>query len=253
MAGDQWLAKLDPYLDGELPDSEMRAIDEHLRSCTSCTAAILARVRMKRAVQLAGKRFTPPAELRRKIQGMVAQKPHRPWSLNWGFVGVVAAIVVVAAALAGYFGRQGLRQRQTFSELADLHVATLASSTPVDVVSSDRHTVKPWFQGKIPFSFSLPELQNSDFSLIGGRVTYLDQSPGAHLIYRIRKHQISVFIFQERDLAERGLPKNSPLQKRMTFNTRTWQQSGLRYFVIGDTSAEDVGRLCELLQSAAGS
>ena len=63
------------------------------------------------------------------------------------------------------------------SELVDLHVATLASSNPIDVVSSDRHTVKPWFEGKIPFTFNLPELQNSPFTLVGGRVSYLNQSP----------------------------------------------------------------------------
>ena len=89
---------------------------------------------------------------------------------------------------------------QVFSEIADLHVATLASSSPVDVISTDRHTVKPWFQGKIPFAFDLPELQNSEFSLLGGRMTYLDQTPGAHLIYDVRKHHISVFVFQERSL-----------------------------------------------------
>ena len=86
------------------------------------------------------------------------------------------------------------------SELADLHVATLASANPVDVVSTDRHTVKPWFAGRIPFTFNLPELQDSPFTLVGGKVSYLNQSPGAELIYRVRQHQISVFIFQEKDL-----------------------------------------------------
>ena len=81
----------------------------------------------------------------------------------------------------------GPAESQVFSEIADLHVATLASSSPVDVISTDRHTVKPWFQGKIPFAFNLPELQNSEFSLLGGRMTYLDQTPGAHLIYDAAK------------------------------------------------------------------
>ncbi len=92
------------------------------------------------------------------------------------------------------------------SELVDQHVATLASSNPVDVVSTDRHTVKPWFEGKIPFTFNLPDLQGSPFALAGGRVAYVKQSPGAELIFRIRQHQISVFIFQERAL-ERGRRK----------------------------------------------
>ena len=106
---------------------------------------------------------------------------------------------VVGSLTSTYVGTRSGRD-QVFSEIADLHVATLASSSPVDVISTDRHTVKPWFQGKIPFAFDLPELQNSEFSLLGGRMTYLDQTPGAHLIYDVRKHHISVFVFQERSL-----------------------------------------------------
>ncbi len=134
------------------------------------------------------------------------------------------------------------------SELADLHVATLASSNPVDVVSTDRHTVKPWFEGKVPFTFNLPELQNSPFVLVGGRVTYLNQSPGAELIFRVRLHQISVFIFQEKDMGNVG---SDGALAAHSFGIRSWSHSGLRYFVIGDASAQDLDKLSELLKSAA--
>jgi len=139
---------------------------------------------------------------------------------------------------------------QVFSEIADMHVATLASSSPVDVISTDRHTVKPWFQGKIPFSFNLPELQNSDFSLLGGRMTYLEQTPGAHLIYDVRKHHISVFVFQERALPAR-LDQNFLSQKKLPFNMETWSQGGLRYFVIGDASSADINNLVQLFKAAS--
>ena len=139
---------------------------------------------------------------------------------------------------------------QFYSEVADLHVATLASSSPVDVISTDRHTVKPWFQGKIPFAFDLPELQNSEFSLLGGRMTYLGQTPGAHLIYDVRKHHISVFVFQERSLRAR-LDDNSLSPKKLSFNLETWSQGGLRYFVIGDASAADINSLAKLFRTAA--
>jgi len=137
-----------------------------------------------------------------------------------------------------------------------LHVATLASSSPVDVISTDRHTVKPWFQGKIPFAFNLPELQNSEFSLLGGRMAYLDQTPGAHLIYDIRKHHISVFVFQERALSlslklPASLDENSPSPTQLPFNMRTWSQDGLRYFVIGDASAADIDSLAKLFKAAS--
>src|SRR4029434_2685445 len=93
---------------------------------------------------------------------------------------------------------QHSRSEQALSALADLHVSTLASANPVDVVSSDRYTAKPWCKGKLPFTFNLPELQTSPFKLIGGRLTYFQQSPGAQLLFEVAKHQISVFIFQNR-------------------------------------------------------
>ena len=162
-----------------------------------------------------------------------------------------AVILVVGALTSTYVGTRSGRG-QVFSEIADLHVATLASSSPVDVISTDRHTVKPWFQGKIPFAFDLPELQNSEFSLLGGRMTYLDQTPGAHLIYDVRKHHISVFIFQEQSLTIASkLDDNSLSPKKVPFNMETWSQGGLRYFVIGDASAADIDSLAKLFKAAS--
>jgi anti-sigma factor RsiW len=120
----------------------------------------------------------------------------------------------------------------------------------VDVISTDQHTVKPWFQGKIPFAFNLPELQNSEFSLLGGRMTYLDQTPGAHLIYDARKHHISVFVFQERSLPDK-LDESLVSPKKLPFNLETWSQGGLRYFVVGDASAADIDGLAKLLRAAS--
>jgi anti-sigma factor RsiW len=169
--------------------------------------------------------------------------------LGWMFAAAAAVILVVGAVTSTYVGTRSGRG-QVFSEIADLHVATLASSSPVDVISTDRHTVKPWFQGKIPFAFDLPELQNSDFSLLGGRMTYLDQTPGAHLIYDVRKHHISVFVFQERSLPA-GLDDNFFAPKKLSFNMETWSQGGLRYFVIGDASAADIDSLAKLFKAAS--
>ena len=161
------------------------------------------------------------------------------------------AVLVVVGLATTYRSKQRARTEQVYSEVADLHVTMLASSSPVDVVSSDRHTVKPWFQGKIPFAFDLPELQNSEFSLVGGRMTYLAQTPGAHLIYEVRKHRISVFVFQEGSLRV-GLDENTPAEKELSFNMQTWSHGGLRYFVIGDASAVHVNNLAELLKRATG-
>jgi len=249
MVCESWKAELDTYFDGEASQEETRTLDAHIRNCTSCSADALTRVQLKRAIQIAGKRFTPSAEFRKRMQQNMAPKRQRSFRLAWMFA--VAAAVILAVGTSTF---TDLRERsgrdRVFGEIADLHVATLASSSPVDVISTDRHTVKPWFQGKIPFAFNLPELQNSEFSLLGGRMTYLDQTPGAHLIYDVRKHHISVFVFQERSLP--GRLSDGTLQPgKLSFNMGTWSQGGLRYFVIGDASAADIDSLARLFKTAS--
>ncbi len=253
MVCESWKTQLDTYLDGELPSEEMHVFDGHVRICTSCAADALARVQMKRTVQVAGKRFTPSAEFRRRVQQSIAARPRRGLArFGWMIAPAMIAVLVVTGLAVTYVGRQRVHQEQAYSELADLHVATLASSSPVDVVSSDRHTVKPWFQGKVPFTFDLPELQNSEFSLLGGRITYLGQTPGAHLIYAVRKHKISVFIFQEGSVRGRW-DEGSPVTKELSFNMETWSQGSLRYCILGDAAAADINNLAELLKRATGS
>jgi len=249
MVCESWTAKLDTYLDGEVPEEEMRSFGAHVRNCRSCSADALTRVQMKRAIQAAGKRYTPSAEFRKRMQQKIAAKPQRSVRLGWTLAAAAAVILVVGTLTSAYLGTRSGKD-QVFSEIADLHVATLAGSSPVDVISTDRHTVKPWFQGKIPFAFNLPELQNSDFSLLGGRMTYLEQTPGAHLIYDVRKHHISVFVFQERLLPAK-LGENSLSPKQLPFNLETWSQGGLRYFVIGDASTADIDSLAKLFRGAS--
>jgi len=243
-------AQLDTYLDGELPAEKMRDLDAHVRSCPACAADVLARVQLKRSVKAAaGERYAPSATFRAKMQKQVAARPRRSSVFGW-VPAAVFAVLLVAGAATLYVGRQNMRRAQVYSEIADLHVSTLSSANPVDVVSTDRHTVKPWFQGKIPFTFNLPELQNTDFTLVGGRVTYLEQTPGAHLIFQIRKHQISVFMFPE-NAADQVLGNPSGVEHKQTFNTATWTQDGLRYIVLGDASPDDIRALSTFLRSAA--
>lgn len=250
MTCDESRAQLDTYLDAELSTEKMRELDAHVKSCPACAAEVLARVQLKRSVKSAGVRYEPSAAFRAKIQKQVATRRRRSWKFGWMTTTAVFATVLIAGVVATYMGRQDLRRQQLYSEIADLHVATLGSANPVDVVSTDRHTVKPWFQGKIPFTFNLPELQGTDFTLVGGKVTYLEQTPGAHLIFQIRKHQISVLLFPE-NVSNRVLRDDQRVERQQTFNMGTWTQDGLRYVVVGDASVEDVRALSALLRSAA--
>ena len=109
---------------------------------------------MKRAVQMAGKRYAASAELRNRITKCCRREtaPASVW--HWQILAAPALVLLILSVATNFYvGRESARRQRVYSELADLHVAALASATPVDVVSTDRHTVKPWFQGKIPFTF----------------------------------------------------------------------------------------------------
>ena len=244
-----WSGKLDLYVDAELAGGELAEVEAHLRTCPACAADALSRLQLKRMTQAVGRRFSPRPEFRLKIEQSVGAAKRPWWAMRW--VPACAAAAALALMLVSTsIWLQHSRSEQALGELTDLHVSTLASPNPVDVVSTDRHTVKPWFQGKLPFSFNLPELQNSPFQLVGGRLAYFQQSPGAQLLFEIRKHQISVFIFQNRAELSR-LTSGSSLRGKLAFSSETWTAGGLRYFVVGDAGPADIQSLNELLKIAA--
>jgi anti-sigma factor RsiW len=255
-------AQLDTYLDGELDSAAAQELDLHLRECSPCAAEAVRRVQWKKAVKTAGERYFGEArqsDLRQRLMsGQSRQHPKSgasvPASSGWSFLPArnwwpatamaLAALLLIVGFTLNQNKIREARNNQLLGELVDLHVATMASANPVDVVSTDRHTVKPWFAGKIPFSFDLPELQGTTFELLGGRVSYLEQSAGAELLFRVRKHQLSVFIFPEKAVP-RDFKANGLIDAR-SFHLESFEKNGLRYFVIGDVATEDIQALARL-------
>lgn len=247
MACELMREKLDAYVDGELSTSEAQQLGNHVRECSACAIDVLERVRMKKAVSVAGRSYEPNAEFRRKMLGEMTKIDRGRTSWGWKLVLAPAVLVlIISLGMMLLVSREKSRRDRMFGELADLHVTTLASANPVDVISTDRHTVKPWFEGKIPFAFNLPELQGTDFTLVGGKIAYLGQTPGAQLIYRLRKHQLSVFIFQ--DQGDNAAWESAPLSQ-LSFTFETWSKNGLRYYVVGDVPAADVESLSKLFRN----
>jgi len=245
-----WQDKIDAFVDSELPPDEARGFDEHLRGCQACSSETLARQRLKAETRLAGQRFAPSAEFERRLRRQLA--PKRASMLIWLPALASAAAVVLVMAFLGVGWRDRALQQQVVAQLVDQHVATLASNNPVDVVSTDSHTVKPWFSGKVPFSVDIPDLHGTQFELIGGRVTYFQQAPAAQLIFAVRKHRISVFIMRERG-AVLALGSDTSPVRRTGFTTQTWVEDGIRYFAVSDVNAEDIRQLCDLLKQSSRS
>jgi anti-sigma factor RsiW len=243
---DQNPVTLGAYLDGELPPERANSLREHIGNCPKCAADLADLVIVQRGLRPARGLFTPSAEFRRKVQQQIAPKRRGAWGLRLIPATILAAaVLLVAISLTLYWNRS-----DRFGELADLHVNALASANPVDVVSTDRHTVKPWFQGKIPFSFNLPDLAGTDFDLVGGRLVYLQQRPGAQLIVAMHQHRISVLIFQDWPEIDRAFAVSAGVSRRDSFNVETWQSQGLRFFVIGDAEPAGIDKLAHLLKMA---
>jgi anti-sigma factor RsiW len=134
------------------------------------------------------------------------------------------------------------QQSALITEISDLHIATLAANQPPEVISSDRHTVKPWFQGKLPFSFNLPENLPGDTKLDGANLTYLHNRPVAQLLYSIGRHHVSVFV-QENSVAT----AQNPLQAEHSgFHVTGFRTNDLEVIAISDV---DPARLASLVRT----
>jgi anti-sigma factor RsiW len=239
----EWQQKIPLYVDNELDSASQQAFAAHLHTCTECSAAMLEEVALHQAVRTAGKRFQAPPDLRLAVEKKLRSRPRLRFA--WGWATAAACLMMAALVSVFLFPHKG-EGESTLAELVDQHIAALASQNPVDVVSTDRHTVKPWFQGKVPFAFNLPDLENSPFALLGGKVVYLHQTPGAELIYEIRKHKVSIFLFQAK-----GINRSSAkLNRQFSFTTAAWEQGTLDCYLITDGANEEAQELVRMFQEA---
>ena len=244
MQCDSTAAMLGAYLDGELPLEQAAAVQVHLGVCLHCSAEIADLAMLQRSLRGARGHFTPTAEFRRKIQKQISSRNRRTWLIRSMPIGVTfATILLMAFAWIGH-----ARRSAAYAELADLHVNALSSTNLVDVVSTDRHTVKPWFQGKIPFSFNLPELTGTEYTLLGGRMVYFHQQPGAQLIVSMNRHKISVLIFQRSVDLGRAFLESAEPGRGTSFGIEAWQSKQLCFVLVSDAEPAGIENLTRLLK-----
>ncbi|HEX4005068.1 MAG TPA: zf-HC2 domain-containing protein [Acidobacteriaceae bacterium] len=205
---------LSALADGELSAQQLAQANDHLAACPACTAQALEQSLLKSGVARAGKRYVLPPDLQQRLMRLTAAPAPRlaesgpalraSASLRFGLTGWAAAAVLLLAfggtAIVEHNRHDAqvaaVREDALATEVFDQHVATLAASLPPQVVSTDRHTVKPWFQGKLPFSFNLPDALPDGTTLDGANLSYLRNQPVAQLLYSIGRHRVSVFVRQ---------------------------------------------------------
>jgi anti-sigma factor RsiW len=171
---------LNAFIDGELPTSEQEGVQQHLAGCHQCTLRVLSATQLKAATARAGHRFAPPADTLARLTAQLHREPQKTARIHpirpiaWT---ALAAALVLAISLIGW--RQVHQSNALSAELLDQHLATLSSAATPQVISTDRHTVKPWFQGRLPFSFNLPDsgALPPDATLKGADLAYLSGQP----------------------------------------------------------------------------
>jgi anti-sigma factor RsiW len=236
----EWQEKIAAFVDDELEPAAQDQVSTHVAGCIACTASVAEQLALKKAVRVAASCYSAPPELHATLYREL--HPHARVSPLWKW-GMSAACLLLVVALGFALWPKSAGKDPILAELVDQHVIALSSANPVDVISEDRHTVKPWFQGKLPFSFNLPELAGSNFKLIGGKMAYLQQEPAAELLYQAGQHKISVFVIQDSG-------KTKETAGKAPFAVKSWSENGLRFYVVTDASEAEAGRLVGMLQDA---
>ena len=252
---------LPPYLLSALADSELSAdqlvvANEHLAVCAACTSNALSLSLLKAATARAGQRYAPQPHMRERLVSMTSRAKSRidkapgPSPSRWRLASLGwAAAVTLLLISAGLFVVQkrversrvaSIQRAALVTEAFDQHIATLATGLSPQVISTDRHTVKPWFQGKIPFSFNLPQNLPSGVTLDGADLTYLRNQPVAQLLYSLGKHRASVFVRQNYGAGE----SKEFLADHSGFHVIGFNAGGLEMVAVSDA---DPARLAELV------
>jgi len=236
------------YLDGELDLMKSLEIESHLKDCQVCAQTYKEMRGLQSAVGNSAVRFDPPANLESRLHSALKRESEpdsRTAMMRWrwlvagvSLIAVVAAIWLVVAMLTRESSGEVLAQ-----EIVSSHVRSLMADHLTDVPSSDRHTVKPWFDGKLDFSPPVKDLSQQGFNLNGGRLDYIGNRPVAALVYQRGRHSINVFVWPSSETA-----MNDRMSVSQGYNLIRWTNSGMTYWVVSDLNLAELQQFVQLLK-----
>jgi anti-sigma factor RsiW len=235
---------LEAYADGELDLVRHIEVEAHLKACPACLRRYEGIAARRTSIRDNLPRFQASqplreailASLRAEAKKTAGQRPIRfpaGWQ-RWNLAGLAASVAV--ALLAGYsWGGHRARSASVAHEAFAEHMRSLQASHLMDVISTDRHTVKPWFSGKLDFSPPVADLADIGFPLAGGRLDQIDGHTAAALVFRRRLHAINVFVWPARDAVH---PPDSASESG--FNARGWTHGGLNFLAVSEIPAAEL-------------
>lgn len=244
-------ARIGAHVDGELAHAEQHALLRHLDTCGACAQERSAQALLGERIRREATYHHAPMALRRSIAARSgAAKPRRRMLARW--TGLAAAMprpawgAAFALLLASnaYLALRGADPHDAVAgELVNGHIRALVSEHPFDVASSDRHTVKPWFAGKIDYAPAVADFASDGFTLVGGRVEYAGGHPVATLVYRHDSHLVDVTLWPNA-----GGRKTTLRASVRGYALRHWVARGMDYWIVADTDEREVDALQRLLE-----
>jgi anti-sigma factor RsiW len=236
------------YLDGELDPSVSLQYEQHAGECPACSQALADQQAMQTAMKADSLYFKAPANLRDRLRASV-KKQSSAKSVRFSWRWVAAAACVVFCIGLGFFVAQFAstfsgHERLTY-EVASAHIRSMQAKHIVDVEGPDNHVVKPWFNGKLDFAPSVPNLEKEGFPLVGGRLDYLNGRPVAALVYKRREHVINLFVWPSAATESTDFQRET----RQGYHLVQWSKTGMNFWLVSDLDPTELRELAERLSS----
>src|SRR5438094_1407078 len=245
MTCDEAEVLLHALIDGELDAGHAREVENHIAGCPRCAAALRDYSEMSSAIAEAGAGYTAPAALRQRIEAALPQRqaPNRRAVLRGFAMGSAVSALAATGLVAIVLRHDDVERIQ--SEVVSAHLRSLQAGHLTDVVSTDQHTVKPWFNGKLDVAPPVIDLTAQGFTLVGGRLDYVDARAIGAVVYKRRQHVINLFVSQPSS-TERRPAKTATIQG---FNIRHWSDRGLNYWAVSDLAKDELADFGEKFES----
>jgi anti-sigma factor RsiW len=241
------------YVDGELDLARSLEVEQHMQECQACASAYRNQTALRSGFKDSSLYHSAPPRLEKRIRSSLRREAksevgRRLFGWRWLPVGAMALILLLGFVI--WRVAPGLRpagDELLAQEMVSNHVRSLQlESHRTDVISSDQHTVKPWFDGKLDFAPPVKDFSSQGFPLIGGRLEYLNNRAVAALIYQRQKHYINLYIWP----AEQSNATSELGTKRQGYNLLHWSNSGMNYWAVSDLNGVELHEFARLVQEA---